>query len=708
MADGSNQPGTEAAGLARDMANAIRALAMDAVQKANSGHPGMPMGMADVATVLATRFLKFDAAQPDWPDRDRLVLSAGHGSMLLYALLHLTGYPGMTMAQLEKFRQLGSMTAGHPEYGHAPGIETTTGPLGQGLANAVGMAIAERLLNARHGNGVCDHFTYVIAGDGCLMEGISHEAISLAGHLKLGKLVVLFDDNHISIDGSTDLSVSDDQLKRFEASGWHVARCDGHDMEATALAIRNARSVTDRPSLVACRTIIGFGAPKKQGTASTHGSPLGAEEIAGAREKLGWPHKPFHIPQNILKAWREAGSKHRGEYDAWLKRATGKLGKVELTRLHDPLDKGARKALARAISEAKKSFSTEAPSLATRVSSQKTLEKLIPALPCLIGGSADLTGSNGTMIKGQPAISAKDFSGSYIYYGVREHGMAAAMNGMALHGGIIPYGGTFLVFTDYCRPSIRLSALMGQRVIYVMTHDSIGLGEDGPTHQPVEHVAALRAIPNLNVYRPADAVECAECWELALTTASTPSILALTRQNLATFRSKHGDENRCARGAYVAVEPRGGRDVTLLATGSEVGIAMEAARMLDKKGVRAAVVSMPCWELFEAQDKGYRTKVLGKAPRVAVEAGVGLGWAKWLGEGGRFIGMSGFGASAPADKLYAHFGITAEAVAKAAREVMRKAPRKAAKAKTAKGKPAKKAEAKKKRITAKRASKKRR
>ncbi|MGD9868746.1 MAG: transketolase, partial [Hyphomicrobiales bacterium] len=629
------------------------------------------------------------AANPDWPDRDRFVLSAGHGSMQLYSLLYLTGYPGMTLGQLRDFRQLGSKTAGHPEYGHAAGIETTTGPLGQGIANAVGMAMAERLLGARHGGEICDHFTYAIAGDGCLMEGISHEAISLAGHLKLGKLIVLFDDNHISIDGSTDLSVSDDQARRFEASGWHVARCDGHDMEAVELAIRNARNVTDQPSLIACRTIIGYGAPNKQGTASTHGSPLGPDEIAGARGRLGWPHKPFEVPDSVLTAWREAGSRHRGAYQAWHKRAAAKLGKAGLARLGDPVDKAMAKSIAKAVSAAKKAFSAEKPKLATRVSSQKTLEKLIPALPSLIGGSADLTGSNGTMIKGQPAVSAKDFSGSYIYYGVREHGMAAAMNGMALHGGVVPYGGTFLVFTDYCRPSIRLSALMGKRVIYVMTHDSIGLGEDGPTHQPVEHLAALRAIPNLNVYRPADAVECAECWELALTTPESPSILALTRQNLPTFRTRHGEENKCARGAYVAVEPRGGRDVTLLATGSEVPLALEAAEMLARKGTRAAVVSMPCWELFEAQPPAYRRKVLGAAPRVAVEAGVRMGWDKWL-EGGAFVGMSGFGASAPAEQLFEHFGITAKAVAAVARKLARKAPAKKA-AGRAKGRPAAKA-----------------
>ncbi|RMF05145.1 MAG: transketolase, partial [Alphaproteobacteria bacterium] len=479
----------------KDMANAIRALSMDAVQAANSGHPGMPLGMADVATVLFTRFLKFDASQPEWPDRDRFVLSAGHGSMLLYSLLYLTGYPGMDIEQLKNFRQLGSMTPGHPEYGHAPGVETTTGPLGQGLGTAVGMALAERLLNARHGDALCNHFTYVIAGDGCLMEGISHEAISLAGHLKLGKLIVLFDDNHISIDGDTELAVSDDQLERFRASGWHVASADGHDPEAVAVAIENARNVTDAPSMIACRTIIGFGAPNKQGSAATHGSPLGEEEIAAAREKLGWPYPPFEIPEPVLAAWRAYGARGREAREAW-EAAAAKLPEAERARLVNPVDAEVRKAIGEAIAGIKAEFAKEAPKLATRVSSQKVLEAVVPVIPGIIGGSADLTGSNGTLTSHHVDVRPGDFSGSYVRYGVREHEMAAAMNGMALHGGILPYGGTFLVFTDYCRPAIRLSALMEQRVIYVMTHDSIGLGEDGPTHQPVEHLASLRAMPN--------------------------------------------------------------------------------------------------------------------------------------------------------------------------------------------------------------------
>jgi transketolase len=655
----------------QDMANAIRALAMDAVEKADSGHPGMPMGMADVATVLFTRFLKFEAAHPEWPDRDRFVLSAGHGSMLLYAILYLTGVPGMDLDQLKAFRQLGSRTPGHPEFGHASGIETTTGPLGQGLGNAVGMALAERLLNARYGDEIVSHFTYAIAGDGCLMEGISHEAVSLAGHLKLGRLIVLFDDNQISIDGPTSLSVSDDQLERFAASHWHVARVDGHDPEAVALAIKNARAVSDRPSLIACRTIIGYGAPKKQGTASTHGSPLGASEIEGARDLLHWRHAPFEVPRPILASWRAAGTRNRAAYATW-ERAAFRLDAEASAHLADPIDAPVRAKIAAAINTLKGEFSREAAKLATRQSTQKVLEALVPVVPALIGGSADLTGSNGTLTKLHTIVKPGDFAGNYIHYGVREHAMAAAMNGMALHGGIVPYGGTFLVFSDYCRPAIRLSALMGQRVIYVMTHDSIGLGEDGPTHQPVEHLAALRAMPNLNVFRPADSVECAECWELALFSTSTPSVLALTRQGLPVLRTTHANANLSARGAYVLVEPEGARDVTLIGTGSEVMLALAAAKQLAEEGIKPAVVSMPCSELFEAQSAQYQGEVLGKAPRVAVEAAVPFGWSKWLGDGGIFIGMHGFGASAPAPELYKHFGITGEAVAAAARDLTKR------------------------------------
>ncbi|ODS01503.1 transketolase [Methyloceanibacter superfactus] len=653
----------------KDMANAIRALAMDAVQKAESGHPGMPMGMADVATVLFTRFLKYDASHPEWPDRDRFVLSAGHGSMLIYALLYLTGYPEMDIEEIKNFRQLGARTAGHPEYGHAPGIETTTGPLGQGIGNAVGMALAERLLSQRYGSDIVNHHTYCLAGDGCLMEGISQEAISLAGHYKLGRLIVLFDDNQISIDGPTSLTISDDQLERFRASNWHTAAVDGHDPEAIALAIENAKAVTDRPSIIACRTVIGYGAPKKAGTASTHGSPLGAEEIAGAREKLGWSYPPFVVPEGILKSWRAAGARHRSDFETWIE-AAGRLDASSRARLTDPVDEEVRQGIQRAIAAIKIDFAAEGAKLATRQSSQKVLEKLLPVVPGLIGGSADLTGSVGTLTKQHGIIKPDDFAGNYIHYGVREHGMAAAMNGLALHGGIVPYGGTFLVFSDYCRPSIRLSALMGQRVVYVMTHDSIGLGEDGPTHQPVEQLAALRAIPGLYVMRPADSVECAECWEIALLASDTPTILTLTRQGLPVLRNAPTDENLSAKGAYVLLEPEGGRDVTLLATGSEVTMALDAAKMLQGEGIKAAVVSMPCWELFEAQDESYRDASSARHPGSGSEAAVEFGWQKWLGPKGAFIGMRGFGASAPAQELYKHFGITPEAAAAAARDLI--------------------------------------
>nr|WP_193367949.1 transketolase [Pelagibius marinus] len=645
----------------QDMANAIRALAMDAVQKANSGHPGMPMGMADVATVLFSRFLKFDPTRPDWPDRDRFVLSAGHGSMLLYALLHLTGYEDMTLEEIKNFRQLDSRTAGHPEYGHAKGIETTTGPLGQGLANAVGMALAERLLNARFGDALVDHYTYTIAGDGCLMEGVSHEAISLAGHLKLSKLIVLFDDNSISIDGSTDLTCDDDQIKRFEASGWDTARVDGHDPEAVAAAIAAARE-SDKPSLIACKTTIGYGAPNKQGTAATHGAPLGDEEIAGAREALGWPYPPFEIPEAVLKSWRAVGRRSQEAVQAWQGRLEASDQRAVFERqMAGKLPEGWQDAVAAFKAE----IAAEAPSVATRVSSQKTLDVLAAAIPEMIGGSADLTGSNNTKAKSQGVVTPDDFSGSYIHYGVREHGMAAAMNGIALHGGLIPYGGTFLVFSDYCRPSIRLSALMGQRVVYVMTHDSIGLGEDGPTHQPVEHLAALRAIPNLLVFRPADTIETAECWELALQSEDAPSLLALTRQGLPTLR-KDISENHSAYGAYIMAPADSERQVTLIASGSEVQIALEAQKLLRDEGISAAVVSMPCWELFDQQPPHYRDEVLGPGTlHIAIEAAVPFGWERWVESGGAFVGMRSFGASAPIKDLYKKFGITAEAVVEA-------------------------------------------
>ncbi|HVG81175.1 MAG TPA: transketolase [Methylomirabilota bacterium] len=642
-----------------DLANAIRSLAMDAVEKANSGHPGMPMGMADVATVLFTRVLKFDAADPAWPDRDRFVLSAGHGSMLLYALLYLTGYPQMTLEELRTFRQLGSRTAGHPEHGHAPGIETTTGPLGQGLGNAVGMALAERMLAARFGSELVDHHTYVIAGDGCLMEGISHEAISLAGHLKLNKLIVLFDDNSITIDGPTSLSVSDDQVARFKAAGWATQRVDGHDPDAVAKAIEAARK-SDRPSLIACRTVIGYGAPTKAGTAGVHGAALGAKEVEGARAKLGWSHAPFEVPGAILDAWRAAGRRGAGENAAWRQRLARHPERGEFERR---LSGALPAAFQEAVAALKRGFVEEKPKLATRVASQRVLEALVPAVPEMVGGSADLTHSNNTIAKAMKPVAPGAYDGRYIYYGVREHGMAAAMNGLALHGGFIPYGGTFLVFTDYCRPSIRLSALTGVRTIYVMTHDSIGLGEDGPTHQPIEHLAALRAIPNLSVYRPADAVETAECWALALEQADRPSVIALTRQAVPAVRTEASDENLSARGAYILSPADRRRQVTLLATGSEVQVALAARKLLADAGIAAAVVSMPSWDRFEAQPVHYRDEVLGPGSlKVAIEAASPFGWERYIGREGAFIGMTGFGASAPADALFKHFHITAEAV----------------------------------------------
>jgi len=646
------------------MANAIRALAMDAVEKANSGHPGMPMGMADVATVLYRDFLKFDPKWPEWPNRDRFILSAGHGSMLLYSLLYLTGYEGMTIDELRNFRQLGAKTAGHPEYGMAPGIETTTGPLGQGIATAVGMALGERLSASQFGADLIDHYTYVIAGDGCLMEGISQEAITLAGHLKLSKLIVLWDDNKISIDGPTSLSTSDDQLKRFQAAGWNTASVDGHDPKETHDAIAQARQ-SGKPTLIGCRTIIGFGAPNKQGTAATHGAALGAEEIAATRRMLGWPHAPFDIPEDVLASWRAVGARGAKASSAWNAVLEHHARKAEFERrLKGELPKG----FTQAVNAFKKKMSDEKPKKATRQASQAALEVLNAILPETVGGSADLTGSNNTKTADLKPISAEDFSGRYVYYGIREHGMAAAMNGLALYGGFIPYGGTFLVFTDYCRPAIRLSALMKQRVVYVMTHDSIGLGEDGPTHQPVEHLAALRAMPNLHVFRPADMVETMECWALAVENRETPSILALTRQGLPTVRTTHTDENLCARGAYELSAAEGAARVTILATGSEVEIALDAQKLLQSDGIATRVVSVPCMELFEAQDAGYRKEVLGPGTlRVAVEAGVGQCWDRYLGDDGQFIGMKSFGESAPYKELYEHFGITAQAVAGAAK-----------------------------------------
>ena len=646
------------------MANAIRALAMDAVEQAKSGHPGMPMGMADVATVLFTRFLKFDPADAAWPDRDRFVLSAGHGSMLIYALLYLTGYPAMTIEQIKRFRQLGSITAGHPEYGHTPGVETTTGPLGQGLANAVGMAIAERHLAAEFDN-VVDHKTYVIASDGDLMEGISQEAIALAGHLKLNRLIVLFDDNGISIDGALSLADSVDQVKRFEAAGWTASRVDGHDPAAIAAALEKAQS-SDKPVLIACNTTIGFGAPTKAGKSSSHGSPLGADEIKGAREKLGWTPAPFEIPADILAAWRKAGERSKGAHAEWSKRLAaldaGKRAEFE-RRMAGALPK----AFAGAVAAVKQSLAATPKDIATRTACEFALESLIPALPEMIGGSADLTGSNNTRTKSMKAMSAADYSGRFIHYGVREHGMASAMNGMALHGGIIPYSGTFLVFSDYCRPAIRLAALMGKRVIHIMTHDSIGLGEDGPTHQPVEHLAALRAIPNLLVFRPCDAVETAECWQLALQANNRPSVLALTRQNLPQLSQNFLDTNRCATGAYEIAAADGKAEVSIFATGSEVAIAVEAKKLLAARGIAARVVSVPCFELLLEAPGAAQRAVIGDAKvKIGVEAAVRQGWDAIIGSDGAFVGMTGFGASAPYKDLYKHFGVTPEAVAAAA------------------------------------------
>jgi len=648
------------------MANAIRALAMDAVEQAKSGHPGLPMGAADIATVLFTRFLKFDPTDPNWPDRDRFVLSAGHGSMLLYSLLHLLGYEKMTIAELKRFRQIGSLTPGHPEHGHTPGVETTTGPLGQGLANAVGMAIAERHLASLFGGEIVDHTTFVLASDGDLMEGISQEAIALAGHLKLNKLIVLFDDNGISIDGPLALSDAVDQVQRFASAGWAATRIDGHDPAAIAAALEAAKK-SERPSLIACRTTIGFGAPTKGGTEKVHGSALGAEEIAAAREKLNWTAPPFEIPPAILERWRESGKRGRPARLAWQERlaALEPRSRAEFERRIAgvlPAEK-----LADAVGAVKRKLADAPKEIATRSASEFALEALTVALPEMIGGSADLTGSNNTRTKAMKVLNAADYSGRFIHYGVREHGMAAAMNGMALHGGIIPYSGTFLVFSDYCRPAIRLAALMGQRVIHVMTHDSIGLGEDGPTHQPVEHLAALRAIPNLKVFRPCDAVETIECWQLALQTATGPSVLALTRQNVPQLRLGRDEANRCAGGAYELIAAKGAPAVSLFATGSEVSIAAAAQKLLAERGVAARVVSVPCLDLFLALSGSERAAIIGEAKiKIAVEAGIRQGWDAVIGSEGIFVGMTGFGASAPYKELYQHFGITPEKVAAAA------------------------------------------
>ena len=647
----------------RRMADAIRALAIDATEKSKSGHPGLPMGMADVATALWTRFHKFDAADPRWPDRDRFVLSAGHGSMLLYALIHLTGHEGMTMDDIRNFRQLHSPAAGHPEFGEHPAIETTTGPLGQGFATAVGMAIAERHLAARFGKSLVDHRTWVIASDGDLMEGISHEAASLAGHLCLSKLTVLYDDNHVSIDGDTELAFSEDVLKRFAAYGWAIKRVDGHDPAQIGAALSFAVR-SKKPTIIACNTIIGLGAPKKAGTAAVHGSPLGPEEAAGAKAALGWDEPAFTVPSDLLERWHTAGNRGAAARRSWLKRLARHNQRSEFERvMAGKLPDNWHEAVA----TLKQEIADSKPRLATRASSQKALEALIPATPEMVGGSADLTGSNLTLVKGMGSVAAGNYAGRYIHYGVREHAMAAAANGMALHGGVIPYTGTFFVFSDYMRPAIRLGAIMRQRVIHVLTHDSIGLGEDGPTHQPVEHLASLRAMPNLHVYRPADTLETAECWELAVRRADGPSLLVLTRQNLPALRTDTA-ENRCARGGYVLAEADGPRKATVIATGSEVPIAMAARETLAAEGIGIAVVSLPCWELFEQQDESYRAEVLGGAPRVGIEAAGPFGWDRWLGPDGTFIGLHGYGASANYEDLYKHFGLTPDGVAAAVRK----------------------------------------
>ena len=646
------------------MANAIRFLSMDAVEKAKSGHPGLPMGAADIATVLFTRFLSFDPKTPNWPDRDRFVLSAGHGSMLLYSLLYLTGYEDMSIEDIKQFRQLGAKTAGHPEYGHASGIEMTTGPLGQGIATAVGMAIAERKLATEFGASVQNHYTYVLAGDGCLMEGISQEAIALAGHLKLNKMIVLWDDNNITIDGAVSVSDSTDQHARFRACNWNTLAVDGHDPDAIAAAIEEAKK-SDKPTMIACKTVIGFGSPNKAGTHKVHGSPLGAEEIAATRVALGWDAEPFVVPAEVLDAWRLAGlrsTKARKDWEARLCALPAEK-KTEFERRFAGELPGGFDA---AISAYKKKLAETKPVVATRKASEDALEVINGVLIETIGGSADLTGSNNTKTSQTASITPTDFSGRYLHYGVREHGMAAAMNGIALHGGLIPYSGGFLIFSDYCRPSIRLAALMGIRAIHVLTHDSIGLGEDGPTHQPVEHVASLRAIPNLAVYRPADATETAECWQLALEDKERPSAIALTRQNLIAARTEFSEKNLCAAGAY-DIAPADGAQVTIFATGSEVEIALAARKVLEEKKISTRVVSVPCFELFHEQPEAYRKAIIGNSPvKIAVEAGIRQGWDEIIGSDGVFIGMKSFGASGPYKELYEHFGITAGAIVAAA------------------------------------------
>lgn len=654
------------------LANAIRFLAIDAVEAANSGHPGLPMGAADIATVLFTKVLKYDPSRPFWPDRDRFVLSAGHGSMLLYALLHLAGYEKVTIEEIKRFRQLGSLTPGHPENFVTEGIETTTGPLGQGIATAVGMAMAERLLAARFGADLVDHYTYVLASDGDLMEGISQEAADLAGHLKLSKLIVMWDDNKISIDGPTSISGSTNQLARFAASGWATAAVDGHDPEAILAALEAAKA-SNRPTLIACRTTIGFGSPKKAGSEKVHGSPLGAEEIVATRAALGWEAPPFVVPEDALSGWRVAGAAGRAAREAWETRLAARPAedRVEFERR---IAGTLPAALEGAIVAAKEKAVKDGGAVATRKSSEMVLDFITPAVPEMVGGSADLTGSNNTKAKGAKSVTPDDFSGSFIHYGVREHGMAAALNGMALHKGLIPFSGGFMVFSDYCRPSIRLAALMGERVIHVLTHDSIGLGEDGPTHQPVEHLAALRAIPNLLVLRPCDTVETAECWQIALQSTDRPSALILSRQNLPILRTDATAQNRSAEGAYEILAASGPAQASLFATGSEVSTAVDAAKLLEAQGVPTRVVSIPSFELFLERPAAERAKVIGDAPaKVAVEAAIRMGWDAIVGSDAAFVGMTSFGASAPGKDLYAHFGITAQQVAARALDQLRQA-----------------------------------
>ena len=643
------------------LANCIRALSIDAVNAANSGHPGAPMGMADAATVLFRNHLKFDAKNPDWPDRDRFVLSNGHASMLLYSLLHLTGYEDMTLEQVKNFRQWGSITAGHPEYGHAKGVETTTGPLGQGLATAVGMALAERRLAAEFGDDLVDHHTYVFTGDGCLQEGIGQEAISLAGHLGLGKLIVLYDDNDITIDGPTSISFSEDVPARFRACGWHVQTCDGHDAKALDAAIAAAKAETGKPSLIAMKTVIGFGSPNRAGSYAVHGAPLGRDEAALTREAIGWPHEAFVIPEDLLAEWRRIGTRGAKDREAWEARLKDRSADLR-AEFQRRLTGALPEAYGDALKAAREALFAEPKKAATRKASQMALEPLTAVLPEMIGGSADLTGSNLTRVKAVDSQYTRQAPGRYIGYGVREFGMAAAMNGITLHGGFIAYGGTFLVFSDYARNAIRLSALMGVGTIYVMTHDSIGLGEDGPTHQPIEHLASLRAIPNLTVLRPADTVETLEAWDIAIRNRQVPSLLALSRQDVPQLRLEAGDENLTARGAYVIRQFGEDRDVTLIATGTEVALAVQAAEALHADGMNVAVVSMPSWELFDAQPEDYRKATLGDAPRIAVEAAGKFGWTRYVASEDDVIGMTGFGASAPIDRLYREFGITTDAI----------------------------------------------